>query len=141
MSARTVFHITLGLLLLQTLYGLYWAGHDLSARLGLWPDPVQAAEFVATLGLVQETLFFSHVILNVVALILARRHSRFALPVFVLSFLADRTDWVLMSDNTLFNTLFDWTPLTLISFTVQASIIALLTLLMFNGQLGPKRAV
>lgn len=122
----------IGLLVLQVVYGLYWAWHDLSARLGLWSNEAVAQEFLASLSPTQEFFFFSHVALNIVALLLLVRRSRFVLPVFVLSFLCDRIDWVMMSKHTLFNTVFDASGLTMASFTVQALIITVLTVLTFD---------
>jgi len=123
----------LALLSVQVVYGFYWAGHDLSARLGLWQDAVLAQEFLAGLSLWQEFFFFSHVLLNCVVLWLAVKRHAFALPVFVLSFLFDRIDWVMMTGNTVFNDLFDVSGLTFFSFTLQALIIALLTCLSFDS--------
>ena len=120
------------LLALQALYGLYWAWHDISARLGLWQDEEIAREFLSSLTFTQELFFFSHVALNVVALILLIRRSRMVLPVFVVSFLFDRIDWVMMTHHTLFNDLFDGNGLTMASFTLQALIITVLTILTFD---------
>lgn len=122
----------IGLLVLQVVYGLYWAWHDISARLGLWSNETVAQEFLASLSPTQEFFFFSHVALNIVALLLLVRRSRFVLPVFVLSFLCDRIDWVMMTDHTLFNAMFDASGLTMASFTVQALIITVLTVLTFD---------
>ena len=69
------------LVTIQVLYGLFWAGHDVSARLGLWPDAEQAVDFVRSLGLIQEILFFSHVVMNGVTLVLVLLRWRLALPV------------------------------------------------------------
>lgn len=135
---KTVRVAALALLGLQVVYGLYWAGHDLSARLGLWPDAALAQQFLAGLSLWQEFFFFAHVILNCVVLLLLLKKHRFALPLFVLSFLFDRVDWVMMTGNTLFNELFDMTGLTFFSFTLQALIIALLTILAFDSRKEPE---
>lgn len=120
------------LLALQTLYGLYWAWHDISARLGLWQNEEVAREFLASLTFTQEFFFFSHVTLNIIALLLLLRRSRFVLPVFVASFLFDRIDWVMMTNHTVFNDLFDGGGLTMASFTLQALIITVLTILTFD---------
>ncbi|MBO6797333.1 hypothetical protein [Maricaulis sp.] len=131
-SNNTIFLTGVFLLVLQTLYGLYWAWHDISARLGLWQDEAVAQEFLASLTFTQEFFFFSHVTLNIIALLLLLRRSRFVLPVFVVSFLFDRIDWVMMTNHTLFNNLFDGSGLTMASFTVQALIITVLTILTFD---------
>ncbi len=132
-------HRTLLILVaVQVAYGAYWALHDLSARLGLWPDAEQAADFVQSLGLIQEVLFFSHVVMNGVTLILVLLRWRLALPVFILSFMLDRGEWILMSGNTVFSSMVAVDAWALFSFTLQGAIFALLLILSFDGSLGPR---
>lgn len=126
------------LVTIQVLYGLFWAGHDVSARLGLWPDAEQAVDFVRSLGLIQEILFFSHVVMNGVTLVLVLLRWRLALPVFILSFMLDRGEWILMSGNTLFSNMVAVDAWALFSFTLQGAIFALLLILSFDGSLGPR---
>ena len=126
------------LVAVQVVYGAFWALHDLSARLGWWPDPEQAADFVQSLGLVQEILFFSHVVMNAVTMALVLLRWRLALPAFVLSFMLDRGEWILMSSNTLFSNMVAVDAWALFSFTLQGAIFALLLILSFDGSLGSK---
>ncbi|WP_203293342.1 hypothetical protein [Maricaulis parjimensis] len=130
--------VLIGLVVIQVLYGLFWALHDISARLGLWPDKLQAIEFVNSLGLVQEILFFSHVVMNGVTLMLVLLRWRLALPVFILSFILDRGEWILMSGNALFANMVAVDAWALFSFTLQGAIFALLLILSFDGSLGPR---
>ena len=125
----------IGLILIQVAYGGYWAVHDISARLGLWSDADQASAFVSSLGLVQEILFFSHVGMNVVVLVLALQKRWWALPAFIVSFLLDRSEWVIMSGNMLFASMVGGDLLSLFSFTLQGAIIALLVTLIFEQRL------
>lgn len=119
------------LVTLQVLYGLFWAGHDLSARLGLWPDPAIAQQFLSGLSWTQEFFFFGHVVLNCVVLWLVITKHHYALPVFTVSFLFDRIDWVMMTGNTAFNETFDVNGLTLASFSLQTLIFTMLAILAF----------
>ena len=139
-AQNTIFTLAVTLMVIQVAYGVYWAGHDLSARLGLWPNEQLAEEFLNSLTFSQEAFFFSHVILNFVVLGLLLRRSRYTLPLFILSFILDRIEWVLMTDNTLFNQVFDGTILTISSFTLQALIIVLLTVLTFEISPTSRRA-
>lgn len=127
--------VLVGLVAVQVAYGVYWAAHDLTARLGLWSDAEQARAFVESLSAVQETLFFSHVIMNavVLGLVLARRW--LALPAFILSFLLDRSDWVMMSGNIVFSSMVSVDAWTVFSFTLQGAIVAMLVVLTFEGRL------
>ncbi|MEA1943699.1 MAG: hypothetical protein U9P68_15760 [Pseudomonadota bacterium] len=120
---------------IQVLYGIYWALHDISARLGLWPDPDQAEAFVTSLMAVQETFFFSHVVMNAVVFVLVWKRRWWALPAFVLSFLLDRSDWVMMTGNVVFSGMVDVDSWALFSFALQGAIIALLVILVFEGRL------
>jgi len=120
---------------IQVLYGIYWALHDLSARMGLWPDADQAAAFVASLTAVQEVFFFSHVVMNVVVLALVCMRRWWALPAFVLSFLLDRSEWVMMTDNIVFSSMVDVDAWAMFSFALQGAIIALLVILVAEGRL------
>ncbi|WP_323761399.1 hypothetical protein [Maricaulis sp.] len=131
----TPFYILIGLLSVQVAYGVYWAGYDLSARLDLWENSEMAAAFVQSLTLMQEVFFFAHVVLNMVTLGLALAGRHWALPVFVLSFVCDRADWVIMGSNNLFSMLVDVDSWALFSFTLQGAIIALLVFLRFEGRL------
>ncbi|WP_291842661.1 hypothetical protein [Maricaulis sp.] len=131
----TPFHILVGLLSVQVAYGAYWAINDISARIGLWPDPVLASAFVQSLTVTQEVFFFSHVIMNVVTLVLVLRGQRWALPAFILSFVLDRADWVIMGSNNLFSNMVNADAWALFSFTLQGAIIALLVFLTFEGRL------
>ena len=63
------FYILIGLLSVQVAYGLFWAVNDITARMGLWPDPLLAAAFVQSLTVLQEVFFFSHVVMNGLSLI------------------------------------------------------------------------
>lgn len=140
MVRKTVWYwILIGLVLVQVAYAGFWAAHDISARLGLWPEPAEAQAFIASLTLTQEILFFSHVILNVVVLALVWRHSRLALPVYVLSFILDRGDWVIMGGNTLFASMVDVDVWALFSFSLQGAIFALLITLSMDGTLTARR--
>lgn len=123
------------LVVVQLVYGLCWAGHDISARLGLWTDPAQAEAFIGSLGIVQETLFFSHVAMNAVVLVLVLQSRWWALPAFILSFLLDRSEWVMMGGNTLFSSMVAVDVWALFSFTLQGAIIAFLVILVFEGRL------
>jgi hypothetical protein len=123
------------LVAVQLAYSLYWAAHDISARLGLWPDTDQAQAFVNSLTVVQETLFFSHVAMNAVVLFLVLKRRWVALPAFVLSFVLDRSEWVIMGGNTLFSSMVDVDVWAMFSFTLQGAIIALLVTLVFEEQL------
>lgn len=123
------------LVVVQLAYAFYWAGHDISARLGLWPDAGQAEAFVASLTALQETLFFSHVAMNAVVLVLVLRSRWWALPAFILSFLLDRSEWVIMGGNTLFSSMVHVDVWAVFSFTLQGAIIALLVVLVFEGRL------
>ena len=125
----------IGLLAVQVAYAGYWAAHDISARLGLWGDPVQAEAFILSLSLTQEVLFFSHVILNVIVLVMVLFRSGLALPTFILSFACDRIEWVIMGSNNLFSMMVDVDSWALVSFTLQGAIIALLVFLRFEGRL------
>lgn len=120
---------------IQVLYGIYWALHDISARLGLWPDPDQAEAFVTSLTAVQETFFFSHVVMNAVVFVLVWKRRWWALPAFVLSFLLDRSDWVMMTGNIVFSGMVDVDAWALFSFALQGAIIALLVILVSDGRL------
>lgn len=125
----------ISLLAVQVAYAGFWAAHDISARLGLWADPVQAEAFILSLSLTQEILFFSHVILNVIALVLVLLRRGIALPVFILSFACDRIEWVIMGSNNLFSMMVDVDSWALFSFTLQGAIIALLVFMRFEGRL------
>ncbi|WP_143743035.1 hypothetical protein [Maricaulis maris] len=131
----TPYYILIGLLSVQVAYGGYWAINDISARIGLWPDAALAAAFVQSLTLTQEVLFFSHVVMNLVTLVLVLRGKRWALPAFVLSFVLDRAEWVIMGSNNLFSTMVNVDAWTLFSFTLQGAIIAMLVFLTFEGRL------
>lgn len=131
----TPFFMLVGFLSLQVAYGAYWAVNDLTARLDLWPDPVLAAAFVQSLTGMQEVFFFSHVAMNFVALGLVLAGRRLALPAFILSFVLDRADWVIMGSNNLFSTMVNADAWALFSFTLQGTIIALLVYLTFEGRL------
>ncbi|MAC90150.1 MAG: hypothetical protein CMF73_12615 [Maricaulis sp.] len=131
----TPFYILIGLLSVQVAYGLYWAGYDVSARLDLWENQALATAFVHSLTMTQEVFFFSHVALNMVALGLTLAGRHWALPVFILSFVCDRADWVIMGSNNLFSILVDVDTWALFSFTLQGAIIALLVFLRFEGRL------
>lgn len=129
-----VYRALLVLVGVQVLYGAYWALHDISARLGLWSDSDQAAAFVASLTAVQEVFFFSHVVMNAVVFVLVWKHRWWALPAFVLSFLLDRSDWVMMTGNVVFSGMVDVDAWALFSFALQGAIIALLVVLVFEGR-------
>ena len=131
----TPFFILTGLLSVQVAYGLYWAGHDISARLGLWENQEMAIAFVQSLTTTQEVFFFSHVILNILALGLTLAGRHWALPVFILSFVCDRAVWIIMGSNNLFSILVDVDTWALFSFSLQGAIIALLVYLRFEGRL------
>jgi len=131
----TPFYVLIGLLSVQVAYGLYWAVYDVSARLGLWDSPELAIAFVQSLTLLQEVFFFSHVVMNCVALALTLAGRHWALPVFVVSFVFDRADWVIMGGNNVFSILVDVDTWALFSFTLQGAIIALLVYLRFEGRL------
>jgi len=134
-SGGFLYRPLLVLMSIQVLYGLYWAAHDLTARLGLWPDADQAEAFVASLTAVQEVFFFSHVAMNVVVLVLVWMRRWWALPGFVLSFLLDRSEWVMMTDNIVFSNMVDVDAWAMFSFALQGAIIALLVILVFEGRL------
>ncbi len=129
------FYILIGLLSVQVAYGLFWAVNDISARMGLWPDPLLAAAFVQSLTVLQEIFFFSHVVMNGVALVLALMGRRLALPTFILSFVLDRADWIIMGGNNVFSNMVNADAWALFSFTLQGAIIALLVYLTFEGRL------
>jgi hypothetical protein len=130
-----VFWVLVGLVVVQVVYAGYWALHDISARLGMWSDAGEADAFIASLTALQETLFFSHVVMNVVVLglVLARRW--LALPAFILSFLLDRAEWVMMSGNVVFSNMVAVDTWAVFSFTLQGTIIALLVALTFEERL------
>lgn len=125
----------LGLVAIQVIYAGYWALHDISARLGLWTDIDTARTFVSSLTLTQEVLFFSHVFMNVVTFILVWKMRWWALPVFILSFVLDRAEWVMMAGNTVFSIMVAVDAWAMFSFTLQGMIIALLVILVFEGRL------
>lgn len=125
----------LGLVAIQVIYAGYWALHDISARLGLWADIDTARTFVSSLTLTQEVLFFSHVFMNVVTFILVWKMRWWALPVFILSFVLDRAEWVMMAGNTVFSIMVAVDAWAMFSFTLQGMIIALLVILVFEGRL------
>jgi len=130
-----VFWVLVGLVVVQVVYAGYWALHDIAARLGMWSDAGEADAFIASLTALQETLFFSHVVMNVVVLglVLARRW--LALPAFILSFLLDRAEWVMMSGNVVFSNMVAVDTWAVFSFTLQGTIIALLVALTFEERL------
>lgn len=125
----------LSLVAIQVIYAGYWALHDISARLGLWADIDTARTFVSSLTLTQEVLFFSHVFMNVVTFILVWKMRWWALPVFILSFVLDRAEWVMMAGNTVFSIMVAVDAWAMFSFTLQGMIIALLVILVFEGRL------
>lgn len=131
----TPFYILIGLLSVQVAYGLYWAGYDVSARLDLWDSPELAAAFVQSRTLMQEVFFFAHVAMNCIALALTLAGRHWALPVFIVSFVFDRADWVIMGGNNVFSILVDVDTWALFSFSLQGAIIALLVFLRFEGRL------
>ncbi|WP_300542430.1 hypothetical protein [Maricaulis sp.] len=130
-----LYRVLVGCVGIQVIYGGYWALHDLSARLRLWPDPARAEAFVESLTPLQETLFFSHVAMNAVVLGLVLARLRLALPAFILSFALDRGEWVIMGGNTLFSSMVAVDAWAMFSFTLQGAIIALLLILTFEGEL------
>ena len=125
----------LSLVAIQVIYAGYWAVHDISARMGLWADTDAARTFVSSLTVTQEVLFFSHVILNAVVLGLVWKQRWWALPAFILSFVLDRAEWVMMTGNVVFSNMVAVDSWTLFSFTLQGMIIALLVILVFEGRL------
>jgi hypothetical protein len=134
-----MYKFAISLMVIQVLYALGWAAHDLAARLGLWRDAGLAAEFINSVSLTQEALFAGHVVLNIVALALLLRRSRLSLPVYAVSFALDRTDWILMTGNLVMPRLVDLTLTTSLSFTLQGLLLALLVTLSFDGTLGRRR--
>jgi len=125
----------LSLVAIQVIYAGYWALHDISARLGLWADTDAARTFVSSLTVTQEVLFFSHVIMNGVVLFLVWKLRWWALPAFILSFVLDRAEWVIMAGNVVFSNMVAVDAWTVFSFTLQGMIIALLVVLVFEGRL------
>ena len=73
--------------------------------------------------------------MNLVTLVLVLRGLRLALPLFILSFVLDRADWVIMGSNNVFASMVNADAWALFSFTLQGAIIALLVYLTFEGRL------
>lgn len=96
---QVYYQVLIGLMGLATVNSLFWAGHDVSARLGLWPNAEAAERFVASLGVIQEVAFFSHVVMNIVALALALKKKWYALLAFLLAFVLGRMDWLMLIGN------------------------------------------
>lgn len=86
-----------------TFYGFFWAIPNIAVRLGVWPRDIYPSlyEIIPTLSFGQEAVFFSHVVLNAVALYMLLRHWRLCIPVFIISFILSRIDWILLGMNPL----------------------------------------
>ena len=87
----------------ETIYGFFWAIPNIAVRLGVWPREIYPSlyEIIPTLSFGQEAVFFLHVVLNAVALVMLLRHWRLAIPVFVAAFVLGRIDWILLGLNPL----------------------------------------
>jgi hypothetical protein len=131
-----IYKASIVLMVLQVLYGFAWAAHDLAIRFGLWPGAGLEADYIASLTVLQETFFFAHVALNPIALVLLLRRNWLVLPVFAVSFVLDRLDWILMAGNTVLPQLVNLTVTTPLSLMGQGILLALLVVIAFDGTLG-----
>lgn len=129
------YRLLVALVSVQVAYGIFWALHDISARLGLWPDADAAHAFVVSLNAPQEVFFFGHVVMNAGVLLCVLRRRWIALPAFILSFLLDRADWVMMSNNVVFTNMVPVDAWAVFSFALQGVIVALSAVLVFEGVL------
>ena len=100
-----------------------------------WVEHDPEAIWSSVLSVTQEVLFFSHVIMNAVVLGLVWKQRWWALPAFILSFVLDRAEWVIMAGNVVFSNMVAVDAWTVFSFTLQGMIIALLVVLVSEGRL------
>ncbi|MBR9825946.1 MAG: hypothetical protein GYB36_09110 [Alphaproteobacteria bacterium] len=86
---------------MEMLYGFYWGLPNIAIRLGLLPDTIlrEHHELIPTLSWFQELLFFSHMILNVMAFAAILYRWVACIPLFALAFILDRIDWVILTMN------------------------------------------
>jgi hypothetical protein len=144
---RLIFWLCVVLVTVETLYGFYWAVPNIGVRLGIWPREIDQGlyELIPTLSKLQETLFFSHVVLNVLALAALLRRWAGCIALFVTAFLLDRIDWIMLGLNPIASfqndtgvafthliTLFAGIGLMAI---LQIGTIGLMTVMLQNGQL------
>ena len=132
----------------EIVYGFYWAIPNIGIRLGLWPTSWHGglAELIETLSFWQEAAFFGHIALNVIALIAFLNRSVACIPVFVVAFILDRIDWIILGLNPasfgVTDPGGDWVQFISdfggigLTAMLQMTSIALMASLLFNGQLS-----
>lgn len=89
----------------ETLYGLFWGELNIGIRMGWWTldYPPGLHTLIPTLSFWQEAAFFTHIVLNGLALALLIKRSTLCLPAFILAFILDRMDWIVMGFNPVAN--------------------------------------
>lgn len=98
-----MFWLCVALVAAETVYGVYWGLPNIGIRLGIWPWDFHPGlrELIPTLSLGQEIAFFTHVVLNIVALAALLKRSALCLPAFLIAFILDRLDWIVLGLNPL----------------------------------------
>lgn len=130
----------------EILYGIYWAVPNIGIRLGLWPAAWNTglAALIETLSFWQEAGFFSHIVLNGIALLALLNRSVACIPAFVVAFILDRIDWIILGLNPASHGVVDpgWVEFISgfgsigLTAMLQMTAIALMASLLFNGQLS-----
>lgn len=74
----------------ETLYGLFWGELNIGIRMGWWTldYPPGLHTLIPTLSFWQEAAFFTHIVLNGLALALLIKRSTLCLPAFILAFIS-----------------------------------------------------
>ncbi|WP_300529101.1 hypothetical protein [Maricaulis sp.] len=145
---RIFYWLCFALVGFEILYGFYWAIPNIGLRLGIWPEAMNPglAELIATLNFWQEAAFFGHIGLNIIALIALSNRSAACIPAFIVAFLLDRIDWIILGLNPasfgVTSPAEDWVQF-ISSFggigltaMLQMLCIALMASFLFNGQLS-----
>lgn len=136
---RGIFWLALLLVAAETLYGAYWAGIDVGLRLGIIPHSAAPdwAAILPTLTWMQEFVFFSHVVLNMLALAALALRWVGCLPLYIVSIIFDRLDWIILGMNPLTFTEIDWAEDMLVAF-MHFGGLALMAMMLQRGELSAR---
>ena len=143
---RFFYWLCIMLVILEILYGIYWAVPNIGIRLGLWPADWNTglAALIETLSFWQEAAFFSHIVLNGIALQALLNRSVACIPAFGVAFILDRMDWIILglnpnslnlAESSLDKCIYAFGGSGLMAM-LQMMSIALMASLLFNGQLS-----
>lgn len=143
---RFFYWLCIMLVILEILYGIYWAVPNIGIRLGLWPADWNTglAALIETLSFWQEAAFFSHIVLNGIALQALFNRSVACIPAFGVAFILDRIDWIILglnpnslnlAESSLDKFIYAFEGIGLMAM-LQMMSIALMASLLFNGQLS-----